>query len=113
MTLELPWPPSLNRYYRHNRGRTHISEQGLEYRHAVAVLCHRKGTMGKRRLMVSVDAYPPDRRERDLDNLLKCLLDSMQHAGIYEDDSQIDYLDVKRMPKVPGGRLLINIREAK
>ncbi|MFT3388497.1 hypothetical protein ACMWDJ_28115, partial [Klebsiella pneumoniae] len=22
--ISLPWPPSNNRYYRHNRGRTHI-----------------------------------------------------------------------------------------
>ncbi|MCN5217008.1 hypothetical protein MLZ72_23980, partial [Escherichia coli] len=24
-SITLPWPPSNNRYYRHNRGRTHVS----------------------------------------------------------------------------------------
>ncbi|EOM0303969.1 TPA: hypothetical protein ACWMGP_004937, partial [Escherichia coli] len=23
-SITLPWPPSNNRYYRHNRGRTHV-----------------------------------------------------------------------------------------
>ncbi|ENT5007597.1 TPA: hypothetical protein ACHJJW_004316, partial [Escherichia coli] len=26
--ITLPWPLSNNRYYRHNRGRTHISAEG-------------------------------------------------------------------------------------
>ncbi|HBN5739642.1 TPA: crossover junction endodeoxyribonuclease RusA, partial [Escherichia coli] len=25
--ITLPWPPSNNRYYRHNRGRTHVSAE--------------------------------------------------------------------------------------
>nr|VXZ83311.1 Crossover junction endodeoxyribonuclease rusA [Klebsiella pneumoniae] len=29
-------PPSNNRYYRHNRGRTHISAEGQAYRDSVA-----------------------------------------------------------------------------
>ena len=27
-SITLPWPPSNNRYYRHNRGRTHVSAEG-------------------------------------------------------------------------------------
>ncbi|HAI9572109.1 TPA: hypothetical protein HL151_00045 [Escherichia coli] len=34
--ISLPWPPSNNRYYRHNRGRTHISAEGQAYRDSVA-----------------------------------------------------------------------------
>lgn len=34
--ISLPWPPSNNRYYRHNRGRTHISTEGQAYRDSVA-----------------------------------------------------------------------------
>ncbi len=34
--ITLPWPPSNNRYYRHNRGRTHISTEGQAYRDRVA-----------------------------------------------------------------------------
>jgi Holliday junction resolvase RusA-like endonuclease len=36
----------------------------------------------------------PDRRRRDVDNLLKSLLDGLGHAGVYEDDSQIQDLRI-------------------
>ena len=41
---------------------------------------------------------PPDRRRRDLDNLYKCLFDALGHAGVYEDDSQIDMQETYRLP---------------
>jgi len=43
-----------------------------------------------------IEAFPPDKRRRDLDNLIKAIQDSLQYAGVYEDDSQIDYLTIKR-----------------
>jgi crossover junction endodeoxyribonuclease RusA len=58
--------------------------------------------------MIVINVYPPDARKRDLDNLLKCLLDSLQTAKVYEDDSQIDYLLIKR-EKQKLAKLEINI----
>jgi crossover junction endodeoxyribonuclease RusA len=45
---------------------------------------------------VKVDiAYTqPDRRIRDLDNLAKAVLDSLTHAGAWEDDAQVHDLHV-------------------
>lgn len=40
-------------------------------------------------LAVSVEFCPPDRRKRDLDNLLKTVFDGLQHARIVEDDASI------------------------
>lgn len=54
------------------------------------------------RLSLTIDAYPPDRRKRDLDNILKSLLDALQHAGIYSDDSQIDILKISRICSFDG-----------
>ena len=111
--LTLPWPPSLNRYYRHTaiRGqpRTLISEDGREYRRRVQrivgpVLAHRG------RLAVSVLACPPDRRARDLDNTSKALLDALTHAGVWDDDSQIDGLAIWRAPML-GGMCKVEIAE--
>jgi crossover junction endodeoxyribonuclease RusA len=50
------------------------------------------------RLDVRINLTMPDRRRRDLDNAMKPLLDALQHAGVYEDDSQIDRLLIERNP---------------
>ena len=63
------------------------------------------------RLDVHIAVYPPDKRKRDLDNLPKSILDSLQHAGIYEDDSQIDKLTVERMAIRKGGEVVVTITE--
>lgn len=64
------------------------------------------------RLAVRIQAYPPRHGRRDLDNLLKALLDAMQDAGIYEDDSQIDYLAIERCEVTPpDGLVTVTIRK--
>lgn len=112
MRLTLPWPPSLNTYWRHPTkgalaGRHLISEDGRKYRKTVGELvrANRQAVGLRVRLKVELLACPPDIRRRDLDNLQKGLLDSLQHAGVYEDDSQIDDLRILRGPVVKGGRV--------
>jgi crossover junction endodeoxyribonuclease RusA len=56
-----------------------------------------------------MDAFPPDHRRRDLDNIQKPVLDALEHAGVYEDDSQIDLLITRRREAVADGRLTIEI----
>lgn len=99
VTIELPWPPSSNTYWRRNGSRYFISNKGQSYRKDAAWLCHKfRGYFkGIDRLKLSILAYPPDRRKRDLDNLFKSVLDSLQHATVFVDDSQIDELSIKRM----------------
>jgi crossover junction endodeoxyribonuclease RusA len=48
-------------------------------------------------LRVAVFLYPPDKRRRDIDNVLKALLDGIGHMGVYQDDSQILRLEVTKM----------------
>lgn len=108
----LPFPPSLNRLYRRVGPRTLISRQGREYRTLVCGLLAgggvRKPPSGGR-IALAMDAFPPDRRRRDLDNLQKSVLDSLQHAGVYEDDSLIDLLLTQRRHVVAGGLLRVHI----
>ena len=112
LTFELPYPPSINRYYRHVGYRTLISREGRAFRRDVCALLAgggpRKPPAGGR-IALCMDAYPPDRRKRDLDNLQKSVCDSLQHAGVYEDDSQIDLLLAQRRTVVPGGRLKVKV----
>jgi crossover junction endodeoxyribonuclease RusA len=113
--VTLPYPPSVNHYWRHFRGRTVISREGRTFRASVCALLARGGSHGPRkppsggRIALAMDAFPPDRRRRDLDNLQKPVLDALQHAGVYEDDSQIDLLITRRREVVPEGRLLVDV----
>jgi len=58
---------------------------------------------------LSVDCYPPDRRRRDLDNLLKSLQDSLVHAGVMGDDSQIRVLHLEMRDPVPEGLVHVQL----
>ena len=113
MVIALPWPPSVNKYYRVVRGRPIISREGRIYRGLVAMEMLGRGKI-EGRLKVVVEAHPPDGRRRDLDNLNKALLDALQNGGAYEDDSQIDDLRVIRMPPAPKlGHVIVEITQIK
>ena len=75
-SITLPWPPSNNRYYRHNRGRTHISAEGQAYRDNVArIIKNAMLDIGLAMpVKIRIECHMPDRRRRDLDNLQKPLL---------------------------------------
>jgi crossover junction endodeoxyribonuclease RusA len=53
-----------------------------------------------------------DRRAADLDNRLKALNDALEHAGVFDDDEQIDELHVTRGPIVKGGECFVMIAGA-
>ena len=111
--IELPWPPSVNTYWRSVGGRAIISKSGREYRQsvelAVLIAGGRRNLLGS--LSVRIIATPPDNRRRDLDNLLKGPLDGLAKAGVYEDDFQIDKLSIERVKPSKPGKLLIEIVE--
>ena len=108
--LELPWPPSVKSYYRHVGFKTLIAKEGRDYR--ATVVAKLTGVLSeplKERLKVTIECYPPDNRRRDLDNILKALFDSLQHAKVIEDDSQIDEINMIRREPLKPGLLFIRI----
>ena len=110
-TIVLPWPPSVNSCWRTVNGRTMISKKGRAYKQAAtrAVLAAGANKHLSGRLRVKLTAYPPDRRRRDIDNLTKLALDSMQVAGVYLDDSQIDELTIIRAEVEKGGVIVAEV----
>ena len=110
--LELPYPPSVNHYYRHVGPRTLISREGRRFREQVQA---ELAALGIRPLSgplsVRIEAYPPDNRRRDIDNVQKSLLDALQHASAYRDDSQVVKLITEKCRPVPGGRVIVRIEE--
>ena len=109
--VKFPWPPSVNRMWRNIKGRTLLSKAGREYRTACLadVLMQRvKRDRLKGGLKVEILAFPPDKRRRDLDNMLKGILDALTYCGIIEDDSEIDKIEIQR-GTVNCGHVLIQV----
>ena len=99
-SARLPFPPTANTYYRavnlprKNHPVILISARGRAYAEIVA------GTFGiftplNGALKVAVSAWFPNLRVRDVDNLLKPLLDALTKARAWGDDSQIQILAIE------------------
>lgn len=109
--LSLPWPPTGNHAVRHGRFGHYATKEAKAYRALVAVLCrpHRPIKPLDGPLEVRVMISPPDRRRRDMDNAWKTLSDSLTHAGIWGDDSQIVDLHLVRRDPFPGGGVAVSV----
>lgn len=118
-TIDLPFPPSVNHYWRsiivNKSVRVLISKKGRQYRSEVRArvleLLRSYPRAIEGRIALTIEAFPPDRRQRDLDNMIKAIQDSLTHAGVWLDDSQIDALKVVRKEVVAGGCVLVTITE--
>ena len=118
-SLELPWPPSMNSYWRAvPRGKIAVnilSAPGRVYREKAVSAAkdaeRPEGTLTDR-LGVCLILRPPDKRRRDVDNFVKPVLDALTHAQVYEDDYQIDRLMVVRSQKVPKGSVTVKLYPA-
>jgi crossover junction endodeoxyribonuclease RusA len=119
--IELPYPPSLNRYWRTFRGRHVVSAEARSYKADVAVLARQAGLHGVfLGPVVLVAVLHPKTRQRastrpvrciDLDNGLKVAVDALQGVA-YANDSQLVGISIRRGEPVPGGALVVSVGAA-
>ncbi|EEW3262255.1 RusA family crossover junction endodeoxyribonuclease [Escherichia coli] len=118
MKLVLPFPPSVNTYWRAPnkgplKGRHLISEKGRAYQSAacsaIVDQLRRLPKPSTAPAAVEILLFPPDARRRDIDNYNKALFDALSHAGIWEDDSQIKRMVVEWGPVTQKGKVEITI----
>lgn len=113
MKLILPFPPSVNTYWRHPNkgafaGKSLISAAGRKFQSAAcAAIVEQLRRLPKPTsapASVEIVLFPPDNRIRDLDNYNKALFDALTHAGVWEDDSQVKRMLVEWGPVIRKGR---------
>jgi len=98
--LALPFPPSVNSYYgitcNGNTPHKYVKERGRIYRKDVAKIIKDKDLElnANVSLSVTITLTPPDNRIHDIDNVLKCLFDSLTHANFWEDDFHVRKMTV-------------------
>lgn len=75
-----------------------MSKGGREYKAKVAEYIAESNTpkLGSARLQLEIVLWPKDKRKYDIDNRIKALLDSLQDAGVFDDDEQIDQINIYR-----------------
>lgn len=97
VSYTLPFPPSVNTYYRRGARSTYMSKQGIAFKKAVAEIVCADPQKIEGRLSVFISLSSPSRRKFDIDNRIKACLDALQDAGVFDDDEQIDRLGVCRL----------------
>jgi crossover junction endodeoxyribonuclease RusA len=113
IVLTLPYPPSVNSYWRANGHRRFISKEGVAFKAAVVdyVIDNKVEKLGDIPLSIFISLFPRDKRRTDIDNRIKAVLDSLQDAGVYDDDTQVQFLTVMRMDSVKGGKCVVVIEK--
>lgn len=88
ITLALPFAPSVNRLWRMGKGKKMYKSKTYETWINVChiLITHQKITPVLGTYKLTIEAVRPDKRRRDIDNLIKAVSDVLQTTGLIEDD---------------------------
>ena len=113
--LYLPYPPSVNNYWITSGNRKFLSKRGREFKEQVAAYVIEKNVpkLGEMAVQIDIILRPRNKRLMDIDNSCKAILDSIQDAGIIDEDSQVWKLTVERGITHTGGSCVVMIEEYK
>jgi crossover junction endodeoxyribonuclease RusA len=112
LKITLPYPPSVNKYWRHvvmgKRSATLLSREARDFKAVVALICEVDGMRPFNGLVrVEVDAYRP-RKIGDLDGVLKGCLDSLKGYA-FVDDNQVVEIVARRFDDKYRPRLEVTV----
>jgi len=118
IVLTLPIPPSVNNYYGYTAPVAHqvikyVKEPGKKYIQIVKeyVELNNFDIHANIPLKVEIILNFATNHRQDLDNRMKCLLDSLTEAGVWEDDKLIDELHIIRGTVSKPGSCIVKISE--
>lgn len=96
--LVLPYPPTANHTWMRSGRRVYLSKEYQKFIDAVSAEYKlRKEPLDAGDFYaVEIFVHPPDKRRRDLDNIVKPTLDALTRAGVWEDDCKVDAIRVVR-----------------
>jgi len=105
-------PQSTNRIYRFGRRGMYMTSAGVQQKQDWNWEAHQDWQQPptKSKLHLDIELFFCDRRVRDIDNYSKICLDSMEHV-VYENDSQIYELNIKKNYDKENPRIEITIYE--
>lgn len=99
ISLILPYPPTINTYYSTVAGRRVLSKKGKDYKSHVffyKVKNHKEIECIDVKVKIDIALHVPDRRIRDIDNIIKPMLDSLVYGRYIKDDRQVCKLSVEK-----------------
>ena len=114
MRIYLPWGPSVNDYYgRSKSGHVYLHARVKKFRLDVlrAVNEHEGSQVYNGQMGMLIELFPPSKIKYDIDNRCKGILDALEHAGVYPDDSMVMDMRVLKRDKVKFGQIIVTITE--
>ena len=105
----LPYPPTVNHLYQRTRfGGVSLKPKASEFYsqcRKLILMAGRFSTKGVEVVgaRVSIGMHPPDGRARDIDNVLKAILDGLVKGGALTSDHLITRLEIEKRKPAKGG----------
>ncbi len=113
LSVKLPWPPSVNHYWKARGRRRFISPKAKAWMDEAVWILRAPRIRFEGAVAVRMRLSPPDRRRRDGDNLEKAVMDALVKAGVIGDDS-LEYVkkSCKEVLDERKGYVLLEVEEA-
>ena len=106
----MDFPPSVNRLWRTSKnGLMYRSKEYTDWRKKTAweLSIQAKFKQVSGAYKITVKAVRPDKRRRDLDNLIKSISDVLVAAGVIEDDSLCEHLVMMWVSEGPACHVMV------